>query len=63
MENENTYFVVKDEDGILRALAGMWPAYGRMRKYGREEAEKYIAKLTKKGGKETFVEVKLVEIN
>lgn len=56
---EKTYWVVKDDEGILRPLAGIWQG-GKMKKYHQPEIDKFM-KRGIKGGM-SVVEIKLVEI-
>lgn len=50
---------VKDEDGVLRPLAGLWPA-GKMFEFYKTDIDKYMKRGKKQGLK--IVEVKLEEI-
>lgn len=50
---DDIYYTLKDEDGIMRPLAGLWTSDG----YGKEAAEERAAKL-----KHTVITVKITEL-
>lgn len=51
---KNIFLVVKDEDGILRPMAGVW----RSDESGKRSAEDYV----KKNPEVTIVQVELIEL-
>jgi len=57
---ENLYYwVLKDEEGVLRPLAGMWPAEGHVANYVQPDIDKLLSRKGFENHK--VVKIKLVE--
>lgn len=57
---EQIYMVLKDEEGILRPIAGIWLG-GKFLEYSKPDIDKFLSRK----GMENYkvVKVKLVEVN